>query len=74
MYEHACRRCISTSQRLQLADKEACSHLLTYALTVWWWLCRNEDAYAASKRLLKMTGVKLRQHQFDMPIVFSLGT
>ena len=39
-----------------------------------WWLCRNEDAYAASKRLLKMTGVTLRQHQFDTPIVFSLGT
>ena len=38
------------------------------------WACRTEDAYAASKRLLRMTGVKLRQHQLDRPLVFCLGT
>ena len=37
-------------------------------------LCRHEDAYAASKKLLKMTGVKLRQHQLDRPLTFHLGT
>ena len=37
-------------------------------------LCRHEDAYAASKKLLRMTGVKLRQHQLDRPLTFHLGT
>jgi hypothetical protein len=35
--------------------------------------CRKEDAYAASKRLLHMTGVKLRQHRLDRPLVLSIG-
>lgn len=34
---------------------------------------RKEDAYAASKRLLHMTGVKLRQHRLDRPLVLSIG-
>ena len=37
-------------------------------------LCRHEDAYAASKKLLRMTGVELRQHQLDRPLTFHLGT
>ncbi|EIE26600.1 hypothetical protein COCSUDRAFT_59122 [Coccomyxa subellipsoidea C-169] len=34
---------------------------------------RQEDAYAASKRLLHLAGVKLRQHQLDRPLVFCVG-
>jgi hypothetical protein len=37
-------------------------------------LCRQEDAYAASKRLLKMAGVSLRQHQMDRPFVLTIGS
>lgn len=35
--------------------------------------CRLEDAYAASKRLLRLAGVKVRQHQLDRPLVFCVG-
>lgn len=37
-------------------------------------VCRQEDAYAASKRLLNMAGVRLRQHKLDRPLVFCIGT
>ncbi|CAL8466917.1 g6453 [Coccomyxa elongata] len=34
---------------------------------------RQVDAYAASKRLLHLAGVKLRQHQLDRPLVLCVG-
>ena len=34
---------------------------------------RKEDAFKASKRLLQMTGIRVRQHRLDRPLVFSIG-
>ena len=37
------------------------------------WRRRKEDAFTASKKLLHMTGVRVRQHRLDRPLVFSIG-